>query len=147
MIVRCELIHDFNTHTCSSCRRWGQEDVENYSKKEGGDVSHNAHPEAWILQECFIEVGEKHITNGHACYPTGNMSHKRDLTKKPNMNNHSSKLTRLLSYSKLFHGMVTRYSGINTCLIWFTILLWSHLYASLVSNESSVNSKSNICSN
>lgn len=83
MIVHCELMHDFNypRHTSSSCGCWGQEDVENYSKQEEGDVSHNAHPEAWVLEELFIVVGEKNITNGHARYTTTNMGHKRDLTK------------------------------------------------------------------
>lgn len=83
MIVHCELMHDFNFHrnTSPSCGCWGQEDVENDSKQEEGNISHNAHPEAWVLEKRFIVVGEKNITDGHACYTTTNMGHKRDLTK------------------------------------------------------------------
>ncbi len=115
MIVRLQ-----HTHPHTSCRCWGQEDVENDSKKQEGDVSHNAQPEAWVLQERFIVVGEKHITNGHACNPAGNMGHERNLTKKPSMKDLYSILTKYkISWSTEFLlSMKARYTSINACSIY-----------------------------
>ena len=56
-----------------------QEDVEQHSEQDEDYISHNAQPEARVLEQLLVVGGEEDVADGHPRHAAADVGHEGDL--------------------------------------------------------------------
>ena len=75
--TRCSRPPEVSVREVSGSRR--EEDVEQHSEQDEDYISHDAQPEARVLEQLLVVAGEEDVANGHPRHAAAYVGHEGDL--------------------------------------------------------------------